>query len=393
MRFSSRVPDDLSASRLSLRWTEMLDTAVRPLDLTESNPTRVGLSYPEDEILGPLAHPESLRYQPTALGLAEARRSICEYYLRRRRREIDPEDILLTAGTSEAYSLLFKLWLECGQMVLAPRPGYPLIDCLARAESVRVGPLPYLYDGSWRPVASSLDEVDAACRLLVLVHPVNPTGAYLRESDWRELKTRCLQRRLAVICDEVFFDYPRTVPDERIFDPLVEEEVPLMVLNGLSKAFGLPQMKLGWILLRGPQDFKERARQALEVLADNYLSVSTPVQWALSGWLGAGDEIHRQISDRVGLNLSLLKRTLDGTPAEVLPVEGGWSAVIRVPRIRSDQEWAFELLEREVRVHPGYLYDFPEQGYLVVSLLPEPDLFQLGAGRIVDAVAAACDLP
>ena len=322
MLFSARTPLQLQPNRLAALLSRQREQGRELIDLSESNPTQVQIAYPREEILQAIGHPGSLSYSPTPQGLPQARRAVSDYYAQRGA-QVDPDEIFLTASTSEAYSLLFKLLLDPGQQLLAPRPGYPLIDWLALAEGVEAGCWPFFFDGEWQPDLAGLEEnIGPRTRLLVLVHPNNPTGAYLKASQWESLCEVCRRRQLAVICDEVFWDY-RLEVGERLFDPLAVEEVPLFVLNGLSKAAGLPQMKLGWIVLRGPSGFRKQAAARLEFLADHYLSVSTPVQCAAAGLLKAGRSVRQQIRQRIQGNLEVVRRSLDDTAARALPVEGG----------------------------------------------------------------------
>ncbi len=382
MRFSDRIPAQLQPTRLAALLRRKRERGRELIDLSESNPTRVGLAYPVEDILQALGDPVTLSYSPMPQGLPQTRRAVSDYYARRGAR-VDPDEIFLTTSTSEAYSLLFKLLLDPGQQLLAPCPGYPLIDCLATAEGVEAGAWTFYFDGEWQPDLAGLEEnITSRTRLLVLVHPNNPTGAYLKASQWESLREVCRRRQLAVICDEVFWDYRLKFGDP-IFDPLAEEQVPLFVLNGLSKAAGLPQMKLGWIVLRGPYSLRKQAAERLEFLADHYLSVSTPIQCAAGGLLQAGAAVREQIRQRIKFNLEVLNRTLEKTAARALPVEGGWYAVIELPRIHSSQDWALALLDQDgVVVHPGSFYGFSDGCHLIVSLLPQPNKFREGVRRL-----------
>lgn len=383
MRFSERVPVELDENRISKLARSKRETGVRLLDLTTSNPTRVGLDYPRAEILEALADPRSLTYQPCALGLPTAREAVADYY-RRRGKEVDPEDVVLTASTSEAYSLLFMLLCDCGQSVLAPRPGYPLIEQVARAVGAQTDFYRLEWEGEWTLAQDSLPPPGQIPCAAVMVHPNNPTGSYLKRREFQRFAS-ILGQDCPILCDEVFADYRLEGDPAAAFDPLSGEDRPSFVLNGLSKAAGLPQLKLAWIVLRGPGFFRTRARGRLEVLCDTYLSVATPVQHSAGRLLRIAPRMRDAILARVRSNLKTLREGLTDTSATVLPVEGGWQAVIRVPAFQSDEEWAWEILaQRDVLVHAGYLFDFAGMQCLVVSLLPKQVVFEEGVLRLAE---------
>jgi aspartate/methionine/tyrosine aminotransferase len=369
------------------------------IDLTESNPTRVGLPYPARELALALADPEVAQYQPSPRGLPSARAAIAADY-QRRDLTIDPDRLLLTASSSESYAFLFKLLCDPGDALLVPEPSYPLFEYLARLEGVC--PIPYrlAYDGAWRldqdSIAEALTAADGRARALVLVNPNNPTGSFLQRGELAPLVKICAQHRLAAICDEVFADYPFTAPAPGravrclAIEPEAVSQVLTFSLGGLSKSCGLPQLKLGWIAVGGPADTVAAALPRLELIADTYLSPSTPVQLALPRLLVLGASIRSAIGERVRANRSHLERAVGAdSSARVLPAEGGWSAILQVPRfphqgLASDEAWALRLLrEDRVVVSPGYFFDMPEGAFLVVSLLVEPDALTEGVGRIL----------
>lgn len=377
-RFSEAHDKNLLTRRLERKRAE--GTSI--LDLTESNPTRAHFDYPAEEILSALADPRSLLYQPDPNGLEEARRGVARYYAERGH-PIPIQDILLTCSTSEAYSFLFKLLLNPGEKVLVPRPSYPLIDFLAVAESVQTVPYPLVDAGGWQIDLEGLEgRVQQEARAVVVVHPNNPTGSLVKRGEMETIRRLCRNHRLALICDEVFFDYRLDTKADPV-DFLDEEEVLTFVLNGLSKLVGLPQMKLSWMILRGPDPLKRRARERLEVFADTFLSVASPVQYAASRLLETRHCIQEQIRRRLDTNLGFLRRSLEGSAADLLPLEGGWYAVVRVPRIHSGKEWALRLLQRQdVLVHPGDLFGFSPGAFLVISLLPHPKSLAEGISRL-----------
>jgi aspartate/methionine/tyrosine aminotransferase len=380
--FSTRVPADLAPNRLARALAAARVSGTPIIDLTETNPTRVGFDYP-DSLPAALAVPGALRYEPEPFGLAAAREAVSAEYAAGHL-PVDPGCIVLTASTSEAYSFLFKLLCEPGDEVLVPVPSYPLFDHLCRLDGVGVRTYPLEYHGTWSPdVAAMAAAVTPRTRAVLVVSPNNPTGSLVGRDDLRAIAGVCRARDLALVGDEVFADYlidPR--PDRA--SVLQQQEALTFALGGLSKSAGLPQMKLGWIAATGPPPLLAAALARLEIVADAYLSVSTPVQHATGSFLAAGRRVRRSIVDRVRTNLQALVEAAGAVPScSVLRVEGGWSAVVRVPSMRSEEQLVLELLEHErVLVHPGYFFDFPREAYLVVSLIPAPAAFREGAARI-----------
>jgi aspartate/methionine/tyrosine aminotransferase len=389
MMFSTRVPPD----RTPTRYARALSAARAHdglVDLTLSNPTRAGIPYPGD-LLDALADPASLAYRPEPCGLADARDAVAETYAARGL-PADRERIVLTASTSEAYSILFKLLADpCRSNVLTPVPSYPLFDHLARLDGVEQRRYALEYPGGWQIDATSLDRVwTSDTRAVLVVAPNNPTGSMLGGHDADELVRRCTARASALIVDEVFRDYPLDGP---FADPDVLRTPPCLIarLGGLSKSIGLPQVKLGWIHLDGPAALVAEALDRLELIADTYLSVSTPVQVAARRLLRDGVVVRDAILERIRSNWTTLLRLAAGTPSVSVPsVDGGWSAVLRVPATRSEEDLAIELLEQDrVAVHPGYLFDFPHEAFIVISLLPPPEAFARGLARLLERCDAA----
>jgi alanine-synthesizing transaminase len=387
--FSRRVPDDRQPNRLS-RALERARQSGALLDLTLSNPTRAGITYPADLLAG-LADPGSLDYAPSPFGLRAAREAVAAEYARRGV-AIDADRIVLTASTSEAYSLLFKLLCEPGgSSVLTPVPSYPLFEHLTRLDGVEQRRYPVEYHGVWTIDRESLDAAwRDDTRAVLTVTPNNPTGAALTAADADELVARCAHRHAALIVDEVFCDYPLQAAFD---DPpaLAFSECLIFRLGGLSKTVGLPQVKLGWIGVHGPDALVTEALDRLELICDTYLSVSTPVQTAAPGLLRKGTVVRDNILARIRDNYALLRASFPPSAgAAVLPADGGWSAVLRVPAIRSEESLVLELLERDrVVVHPGYFFDFAHEAFLVLSLLPEPDVFARGVRAIAERMHAA----
>jgi aspartate/methionine/tyrosine aminotransferase len=360
------------------------------IDLTISNPTQAGIHYPPD-LLAPLADASALVYRPEPFGLAAAREAVAGTYAARGL-SIKADRIVLTSSTSEAYSILFKLLCDPARsVVLTPVPSYPLFAHLTRLDGVAAHEYPLQYHGTWTIALHDLDRVwTADTRAVLTVSPNNPTGSSLGARDADELTRRCEDRQAALILDEVFCDYPLREPLEDA-PALAGPGCLLFRLGGLSKMAGLPQVKLGWIALDGPEDLVVDAMDRLELICDTYLSVSTPVQVALASLLERGADVRRQILERVRANYASLEAWVGrARGATLLRAEGGWSAVLRVPATTSEEDLALDLLERGgVVVHPGYFFDFAHEAFLVVSLLPEPDPFARGVARILERVDAA----
>ena len=412
--FSSRIPTGRTVNRLSQAYASLRAEGIDVTDLTESNPTRVGLHYPPD-LLNALAAPTGLRYEPAPRGLPDARRAVASWLSRPARaggplaatesgedaepsgvsgppRAVKPDHIALTASTSEAYACLFKLLCDPGDHVLVPQPSYPLLEHLARFEGVQPVPYPLVYDGTWRiDVPALWEAAGSRARAIIVVNPNNPTGSFLAPDDYHSLSTLCRKRGLRLMVDEVFSPYP--------IDPLPGSgrsvlerpaDVLTFALGGLSKAVGLPQVKLGWIVVDGPEDEVDSALEALDLLLDAYLSVSTSVQLAAERLLAGGTAVTQQIRARIAANHRILVRLVADYPAAgLLRTEGGWYGVIQVPATETEETLALRLLEQDhVLVHPGYFFDFPREAFLVTSLLPEQERFEAAMTRVLARAAA-----
>ena len=410
--FSERTNWKLGQNRFTQAVEEVRAGGVKLLDLTVSNPTRAGLRYDERAILAALSSERALDYDPQSKGLLSAREAVADYYRSEHGlRELDAERIVLTTSTSEGYSFVFRLLCNAGDELLVPKPSYPLFEFLADLQDVRLVPYPLIYDHGWQMDFPSLEKaVTERTRGVVVVHPNNPTGSYVKGGEVELLNAFCRERGLALIVDEVFLDYgldtsgakaqalqennrsaksaapPKIGQENYCHDSFARnEDVLTFTLSGLSKISALPQMKVAWVVTSGPRELAEAAMGRLEVIADTYLSTNAPVQWAVPVLLEQRKNIQRQLMERVHANLAELDRQLAGQKScERLNVEGGWYAVLRVPVTRSDEELAIELVrEKSVMVHPGHFYDFSSDGYLVLSLITAEREFAEGIEKLL----------
>ncbi|MEQ1912145.1 MAG: pyridoxal phosphate-dependent aminotransferase, partial [Vicinamibacterales bacterium] len=360
------------------------------IDLTESNPTRVELLYAED-LLAPLAHSRGLAYMPEAMGALAARKAVADD-LARRHIVVSPERVMLTVSTSDAYSVLFKLLCDPGDEVLIPQPSYPLFEHLTSLDSVVGVPYQLEYHGRWSINLASVHEaLTPRTRAMLLVNPNNPTGSFVTPSELDALADLCVARDIALIADEVFSDYRLTDDlDGHVASLAGRDDVLGFSLGGLSKSVGLPQVKLAWTAISGQDGRVEQALGRLELICDTYLSVSTPVQLALGELLERGANVRTQIQARIKRNLARCAALVSERPScTLLHPDGGWSAVIRVPRLAPEEELVLSLLvDAGVLVHPGYFFDFPDESYLVVSLLVPEAAFAEGVRRVLDRSAA-----
>ena len=382
--FSSRLDWDLRPNALSQLLEAKRRSGAEILDLTESNPTHAGFYYPEEQILRALSSPRALRYEPNPAGLLAAREAVAAYY-RARGCAVSPDQVLLTASTSEAYALIFKLLADPGDEVLVPRPSYPLFDFLSTLEAVRPVPYALTYGGEWSVNMDALENaITPRTRAVILVNPNNPTGSFLKSEELLRLSSICETRGLPILSDEVFSDYAFRADAARVPTLVETNEVLTFCLSGLSKVAGLPQMKLGWVVVCGPPEARRSAMERLELIADTYLSVGAPVQLAAAELLAAGASVQKQIQERVRANLSCLETACGSNgPCSALDVEGGWYAILRMPRTRTEEQWCLELVEKDdVLTQPGFFYDMEEEPFLVLSLLTPVATFQKGLDRL-----------
>lgn len=385
--FSRRSSFDPRLNQIAQAVARKRAKGVPILDLTESNPTHAGL-IPPIEVLDGLSDPEALQYDPTPRGRLAAREAVARDYLRRDV-WIDPEHVVLTASTSEAYSFLLKALCDPGDNVLVPRPSYPLFEHLARLESVELRPYALGYDGEWHVSPSAIEaRIDDRTRAIVIVNPNNPTGSFLKAEEGRSLLDVSAASAIPIVSDEVFADFWIGDDPRRVATVAGEGPALTFALGGLSKSCGLPQMKLAWIAVSGPEDARREALARLDLIGDTFLSVGTPVQCAAPDILERIRKLQSPIIARIRENHEMLKALVKGRPdVTLLPSEGGWCATLQVPATMPEEERVLMLLEtQDVLVHPGYFFDFERESYLVVSLLTRRDWFTVGIDRLLMAV-------
>lgn len=388
--FSDRTAWITAPSPLSLAIAARRAAPEPLLDLTVSNPTRVGLAPLPEALRAALADPAVEAYDPDPAGPYAARAGVAAYYAALGH-AVDPDHLRLAASTSEAYGWLFKLLCDPGDAVIVGHPSYPLLDDLARLEGVELTAVPSSWFGRWELDLDALDRaVTPRTRAIALVHPNNPSGAYLTREAADALVERCQRHDLALVVDEVFLEYAHRDDAARAPSFVGRDEALTFTLSGLSKTLALPQMKLGWVHVGGPTARRDEALRRLDHVADSYLSVGAPVLRAAPLWLAHREALQRPIRERLATNLAALRAAIPATSAvTLLPVEGGWSAVLRVPRTLDDEGWVRALLGRGVLVQPGYFFDLPGDGHLVISLLGPTDEFAEGVARLVGLVDGA----
>ena len=385
--FSQRTNWRLSPNALTRAIEEARTSGQQILDLTVSNPTEAGVRPNSETVLAALANLEAMHYDPQPRGLLGARQAVCSYYRESHEVDLDPERLILTTSTSEAYSYVFRLLCNPGDEILVPKPSYPLFEFLADLADVKLVPYSLLYDHGWQIDLDSLCKAATVrSRAVILVHPNNPTGSYVSAAEAAALNAFCRDRGLALIVDEVFLDYSHDGAPRRSF--VRNADALTFTLSGVSKISALPQMKLAWVATSGPEDMVAEAGARLEIIADTFLSMNAPIQLAAPVLLDQRKQIQPVLLDRLRVNLAELDRQLAGRPSCArLIVEGGWYVVLRVPAIESDEDLAIGLLrEASVIVHPGHFYDFSDEGHLVLSLITEPAVFREGVARLLRVV-------
>ena len=383
--FSKRTDWKLTHNRFTETQHQLEKSGRAVLDLTVSNPTRVGVQH-DERIFQSLLNPKALDYDPQPKGMLSAREAVVNYYRDQYKgSDFDPESLILTTSTSEGYSYVFRLLCNPEDQILVPKPSYPLFEFLADLQDVKLVPYPLLYDHGWQIDFPSLNNaVTSKTRAVVLVHPNNPTGSYVSQSEQNALNKFCNEHGLALIVDEVFLDYSHDAARRPTF--AANNAALTFTLSGLSKISALPQMKLAWIVTSGPAEQVHAAMQRLEVIADTYLSVNAPIQLATAVLLDQRRIVQSFLLTRLQVNLEEFDQQLSRQKLCVrLHVEGGWYAVLRVPVTQSDEDLAIAIMKNlSVLVHPGHFYDFASDGYLVVSLITEPKEFSEGIKRVLD---------
>jgi aspartate/methionine/tyrosine aminotransferase len=387
--FSTRTNWQLAPNRLTRALDDLRQSGQPILDLTISNPTEAGVSPDAESVLQALVNPQALIYDPQPRGLLTSRQAVCHYYREAHRVfELDPERVVLTTSTSEAYSYVFRLLSNPGDEILVPKPSYPLFDFLADLSDVKLIPYPLLYDHGWQIDFDSLYKAASPrTRAVILVHPNNPTGSYVSETEASALNAFCRSHSTALIVDEVFLDYAHDGEPRPSFAS--NSDALTFTLSGLSKISALPQMKFAWVATSGPEPAAAQASARLEVIADTFLSMNAPIQLAAPTFLDLRKTIQPILLDRLRANLSELDRRLAEHPACTRhQVDGGWYAILRIPILETDEDLCLRLLRNaHVSVHPGHFYDFPSEGHLILSLITEPTIFSEGVSRLLQLAA------
>jgi len=385
--FAQRTNWKLTTNRYTAAVEEVRASGRRLFDLTVSNPTQCGFYYDSGEILGAFQNLKSLAYEPEAKGLLAAREEVARYYKEDHGVAVDPEALLLTTSTSEAYSYVFRLLCNPHDEILVLKPGYPLFDFLADLQDVSLIPYSLHYAQGWFIDFHSLVRaLTPRTRAVLLVHPNNPTGSYVRAEELRQLNDLCRERNLALVVDEVFLDYALDGHKRTTF--AANHDVLTLTLSGLSKIAALPQMKVAWLAVTGPESLVRPALDRLEIIADTYLSLNSPTQWAFPTLFAQRRALQPQILERARQNWAALKAEASpGSSCELLEVEGGWYAVLKTKSDEPDDDLAIRLArEAGVLVHPGHFYDFSTDEHIVVSLITRTEELRAGAKKVLESV-------
>lgn len=381
MMFSDRIEYPFKTNEL----TKLIESIGKKklLNLSESNPTKTNLVY-DNDILSCFLKKENLKYEPDPKGIKNARNIVVDYY-KEKDLSLSPEEIILTSGTSEAYSFIFKILCNPFDNILIPQPGYPLFEYLASLEMVKTKPykLEYTHNIGWKIDFDFLaSQIDEKTKAIVLINPNNPTGSYISDEEKREIINIAKKHNLALISDEVFFDYNI---DDKIYNSFAgNKECLTFVLSGISKILALPQMKLSWIIISGEERIKQEAIERLELVSDTFLSVSIPIQNSLKEFFKYGEKLKSIIINRIKENYLILKEYFKDSPVRVLDTSGGWSTILELPRIISEEEWVNRLISEEnCLVYPGYFFDFEREAFCSLSLIIEKNLLIKGLEKIM----------
>jgi alanine-synthesizing transaminase len=388
--FARRTQWNLKPNELTLAIQAAKASGRELIDLTASNPTECGFAYEGERIRAALSNAKALHYEPEPFGILSARQAVADYYAQRGLATV-PERILLTTSTSEAYSYIFRLLCDPGDEVLVPRPSYPLFDLLADVQDVALKPYNLFYDHGWHLDVHSVERlITERTRAIMVVSPNNPTGSYLEGREADELEALGAKHNLAIVADEVFGDYELRSDREAFSSWAGRNKALTFTLCGLSKAAGLPQIKLAWTVVNGPEPLRSEALKRIEIIADTYLSVNAPVQHALPELLATAPALQEQIRTRCRANRGELERQVSESRACSLHrADAGWYAILRIPNVISDDEFAIRLIQQHgVLVHPGHFYNFTKDGYAVVSLLPVAEHFRDGVSHLLTTADA-----
>ena len=394
MKFSVRTSWNREQNRMTRLYHELREKGTTIHDLTVSNPTECGITYPCPQIFSSLSDPQSLHYAPDPHGLLTARRAVTAYY-QEHSAVIDEDNVFITASTSEAYSFLFSLLCNPGETVLAPRPSYPLFEFLAQLAGVRLNYYPLRYDGGWYIDTEAFARaMTPSTKAIILVHPHNPAGMFIKNDEYKRILTIAERHGAVLIADEVFIDFPLSSRKDFVGTTAGVSDVPTFTISGISKTLGLPQLKLGWIVISGEEKYSREAAGRLEILSDTYLSVNTPVQLALPELMSCCIPVRRSIQDRIRSNYEYIHSLLSGSgqqmsyPCSALETEGGWYTILRIPRTQTAEAWAIELLAKHnIYVYPGHFFDFEDEGFLVASLLTDEATFRHSIKLLADYIA------
>ena len=387
--FAQRTDWPAASNPISQLIEEKKKRGTTLIDMTLSNPTLCGFDFSKEDWLQPLNTKKNLVYEPDARGLLEAREAVCAYYAEKKIK-VTPDQVFLTASTSEAYAFVFRLLCDARDLAVVPRPSYPLFDYLATLADVDILRYFLTYEEHWKISADSLEiPFIEKPKALVLVNPNNPTGNFVKPDEFQAINRLCGRSQTAIISDEVFLDFAWGTQKVKPLSFAGNREVLTFTLSGVSKILALPQMKLSWIVVSGPSDLKEKAIERLEIIADTYLSVNTPAQRALGTWLGRREAVHQEMSERLSSNFQYLRDAFyQKKETRVLSCEGGWVAILKLDKEKSDEKCALSLLrDQDVVTHPGYFFDFGEGEFLVVSLILPPKIFSEAVTRLLKGLS------
>lgn len=388
INFSKRTDIDFLPNEIYEMLYKKQSGGEKIFDLTSSNPTKEGLQHEPENLIAAFSKKGISEYSPDARGLESARLAVKAYY-NAKNIEIDLDSIILTSGTSEAYSFLFKLLTDPGDEVLIPAPGYPLLGHLCVLENVIPVPYNLLYNrvNGWEIDFNFLKKrISDRTKAVIIVNPNNPTGSFIKNTELEEIITICAENNIALISDEVFSDFTDSEDMNIVKTTAGINHCLSFVVSGLSKVAALPQVKLSWIIVQGNKTEKKSALEKLEFISDNYLSVSTLSQVAAEDFFAYSPGMQMKIMGRIKNNLKILESSLTGKPnAELLKYEGGWYAILKFADEIEDDNRVYDLLNRKnILVHTGYFFDCDTQGLVILSLIVSESDFREGIKRLLD---------